>query len=426
MEAYQPIGFPFSTLDSTRHARRSRGRTIPSAGCYGRRDLWSDRTRQADPTCTTMAGTDRGGTPGMTLQELRKQIDAIDQELVQLLSRRARVSQQIGKLKGEQAGEGNEPRIYEPDREAQVFARVEAANEGPLSNDALRAIYREILSSSRALQRPLRVAYLGPIATFTYEAAKRHFGSSTVLISCPTISDVFLETQRQAVDYGVVPVENSSEGAVTYTLDRFMDTDLQVCAEISLRVSHFLLARRSLDQITKVYSHPQALAQCRGWLAQRLPRATQVETASTALAAQMVQDEQSAAISTEAASVVYGIPIVARHIEDNSTNVTRFLVIGRHMSAPTGHDRTAIVFAVHDRAGALRDALTWFADNDINLTRIESRPSRRRLWEYVFFVDLDGHPEDRPVRNALDGLARSCPFVRVLGAWPVSPVIGAE
>ncbi len=362
----------------------------------------------------------------MTLQELREQIDAIDHELVRLLCRRARVSQQIGRLKGERAGEGNEPRIYEPDREAQVYAQVEAANEGPLPNDALRAIYREILSASRALQRPLRVAYLGPIATFTYEAAKRHFGSSTVLVSCPTISDVFLETQRQAVDYGVVPVENSTEGAVTYTLDRFLDSDLQVCAEISLRVSHFLLAKGSLDQITRVYSHPQALAQCRSWLAQHLPHATLLETSSTAQAAQMVQDERSAAISTEASSAVYGLPIVARHIEDNPTNVTRFLVIGRHMSAPTGHDRTAVVFAVHDRAGALRDALTWFADNDINLTRIESRPSRRRLWEYVFFVDLDGHPDDDAVKNALDGLAQSCPFVRILGAWPVSPVIGAD
>lgn len=362
----------------------------------------------------------------MTLQELRDQIDAIDQELVQLLNRRARVSQQVGKQKREQAGEGAEPRIYQPDREAEVYSNVQAANEGPLPNDALRAIYREILSSSRALQQPLRVGYLGPVATFAYEAAKRHFGSSTVLVPCRTISDVFLETQRQAVDYGVVPVENSTEGAVTYTLDRFLDTDLQVCAEISLRVSHFLLAKGPLDRIAKVYSHPQALAQCRRWLTENLPRATTIETASTALAAQMVQDDESAAIATEAASDVYGLPIVARHIEDISTNVTRFLVIGPHMSEPTGRDRTALVFAVHDRAGALRDALTWFAENNINLTRIESRPSRRRLWEYVFFVDLDGHPNDEPVARALAGLGRSCPFVRVLGAWPVSSAIAAK
>jgi chorismate mutase/prephenate dehydratase len=361
----------------------------------------------------------------MTLKELRAEIDEIDRGLVHLLNRRARVSQQVGQLKREQAGAGNDPQVYQPDREAAVYAHVREVNEGPLGDDALQAIYREILSSSRALQRTLRVGYLGPVATFAYEAARRHFGSATVLVPCRTIPDVFADTQRQAVDYGVVPVENSTEGAVTYTLDQFLETDLKICAEIALPVSHNLLAKGKIEQITKVYSHPQALAQCRRWLAEWLPRATQIETASTALAAQMVSDTESAAISTEAASEIYGIPIVARGIEDFSTNVTRFLVIGRHMSEPSGHDRTAVVFAVHDRAGALRDALTWFAQNDINLTRIESRPSRRRLWEYVFFVDLDGHPTDERVARALQGLGESCPFVRVLGAWPVTQHVKA-
>ncbi|HVC33446.1 MAG TPA: prephenate dehydratase [Chloroflexota bacterium] len=358
----------------------------------------------------------------MTLEELRAEIDQADRDLVFLLNRRARISQQVGQIKREQAGVGREPHIYQPDREAQVYAQVDALNQGPLPNSALHAIYREILSSSRAVQRPLRVGYLGPVATFAYEAAKRHFGSEATVVPCRTIADVFVETEKRTVDYGVVPVENSTGGAVISTLDSFLETELQICAEILLPVSHNLLSRGKLDQITQVYSHPQALAQCRRWLAEWLPRATLVETASTALAAQMVQDEQSAAISTEAASEVYGLPLVARRIEDESTNVTRFLVIGPHRSEPTGHDRTALVFAVHDRVGALQDGLRWFAENAINLTRIESRPSRRRLWEYVFFVDLDGHPADDHVARAIEGLRQSCAFVRVLGTWPASRV----
>lgn len=356
----------------------------------------------------------------MTLQELRVQIDQVDRELVQLLNRRARISQTVGQTKREQAGPGNEPEVYQPDREARVYAHVDEVNEGPLPSSALHAIYREILSSSRALQRPLRIGYLGPVATFSYEAAKRHFGSSAVLVPCRTVSDVFVETQKRGVDYGVVPIENSIEGAVPNTLDRFLEADLQICAEIELPVTQNLLSKGTLDQITRVYSHPQALAQCRRWLSEWLPRATQLETASTALAAQTAQDVDTAAIAPEAASEAYGLPIVARRIEDVSTNITRFLVIGTHMSERTGQDRTAVVFAVKDRAGALQDALRWFANNQINLTRIESRPSRRRLWEYVFFVDLDGHPADEPVAGALEGLGQTCSFVRVLGAWPVT------
>lgn len=359
----------------------------------------------------------------MTLQELRIQIDEVDRELVRLLNRRARISQQVGQIKREQAGPGNEPHVYLPDREARVYGHVSEVNEGPLSTEALHAIYREILSSSRALQQPIRVGYLGPVATFSYEAAKRHFGSSAVLVPCRTVGDVFVETQKRGVDYGVVPFENSIEGAVTYTFDRFLETDLQICAEVELPVTQNLLSKGTLDQISRVYSHPQALAQCRRWLSEWLPKATQHETASTALAAQMAQDVDTAAIAPEAASEAYGLPIVARRIEDSSTNVTRFLVIGRHMSERSGQDRTAVVFAVQDRAGALQDALRWFAENEINLTRIDSRPSRRRIWEYVFFVDLDGHPTEPHVARALDGLSQSCSFVRILGAWPASRTV---
>lgn len=355
----------------------------------------------------------------MTLQELRAEIDQVDREIVALLNRRARLSLRIGQLKREQAGTLGSGAIYQPDREAQVYAQVAELNEGPLPTSALHGIYREILSSSRALQRPLRVGYLGPAATFSHEAATRHFGSATTYVPCRTIGDVFDEVEKQAVDYGVVPIENSIEGSVHSTLDRLLETDLQICAEIALPVHQNLLSRGTLEQITRVYSHPQAFAQCRRWLAEWLPRAEQIETTSTALAAQLAQDVDSAAIATETASEVYGLPIVARRIEDVATNVTRFLVIGWHRAERSGRDRTAIVFGIHDRTGALHEALRSFAENDVNLTRIESRPSRRRLWDYVFFVDLDGHPDDAPVAHALTRLERACTFLRVLGTWPV-------
>jgi chorismate mutase / prephenate dehydratase len=355
---------------------------------------------------------------GMGLDELRAEIDQIDRELVDLLDRRARVSERVGQVKRAQAEPDQAIEIYQPDREAQVLQRAVAQSKGPLSEAALRGIYREILSASRELQRRLRVGYLGPIATFAFEAATRQFGSSATLVPCRTIADVFLETQRRDVDYGVVPVENSTGGVVAHTLDQLLESDLQVCAQIQLPVSFTLASKGPLAGITRVYSHPQAFAQCRRWLAENLPGATQLETASTAAAAEMAQDPESAAIATEGAAELYGLPVLARRIEDVATNVTRFLVIGQHASGPTGRDQTAVVFGVNDRVGALQDALRSLAENGINLTRIESRPSRRRIWEYVFFVDLDGHPEDEAVARALVGLRASCSFVRVLGAWP--------
>jgi chorismate mutase/prephenate dehydratase len=340
--------------------------------------------------------------------------------LVELLNRRARISERVGDIKRQGGTEVALP-VYQPDREQQVYANVWAANEGPLSADALRAIYREILSSSRALQRPVRVGYLGPMATFTYEAALGHFGRSATLVPCRTIGDVFAETQRGTVDYGVVPIENSTGGVVATTLDLLIDGDLQICAQMELPVSHFLLSRGTLDQITTVYSHPQALAQCRRWLSEHLPRAAQVETASTAAAAELARDVTAAAISTESAAEVYDLPILVRHLEDSSTNVTRFFVVGHHPSGPTGHDRGSIVFGVQNRVGALQSALQALAENGVNLTRIESRPSRRRLWEYVFFIDVDGHPAEERVGRALEALSPACTFVRVLGSWPIPP-----
>lgn len=357
----------------------------------------------------------------MSLGELRAEIDRIDRQLVELLNERARVSERVGAFK-RQSADANATNatmdVYQPDREEQVYRNALAANEGPLSDQAIRAIYREILSSSRALQRPLRVGYLGPVATFTYEAARRHFGRSATLVPCQSIGDVFAETQRGAVDYGLVPIENSTGGVVATTLDYLLDGDLEICSQVEFPVRHFLLSHGSLDQIRTVYSHPQALAQCRRWLSENLPGATQVETASTAAAAERATDPADAAIATESAAELYRVPILARNIEDAATNVTRFYVVGRHRSGPTGQDRSAVVFGVQDRVGALQDALRSLADNGVNLSRIESRPSRRRLWEYVFFVDLDGHPSEDRIARALEGLARVCTFVRVLGSWP--------
>ena len=356
----------------------------------------------------------------MELDELRAEIDEVDWELVQLLNRRAKLSLRVGQVKRHGlAGESSAVDVYQPSREAIVLEQVAGANQGPLPDPSLRAIYREILSASRSLQQPVRVAFLGPTGTFAYEATVRHFGASTELVPCRTIADVFLETQRQAANFGVVPIENSTEGAVTPTHDRFLETDLLICAQIELPVTHNLVGTGRLDQISVVYSHPQALAQCRRWLAEHLPTATQVDTPSTAAAVQQIRNETTAAIATESAARLNGVPVLARHIEDVATNVTRFFVIGQHQAGRTGHDRTAATFAVENRAGALSDALKSLAENGINLTRIESRPSRRRLWEYVFFVELDGHPDDDNVAHALDDLGRCTSSVRVLGAWPL-------
>jgi chorismate mutase/prephenate dehydratase len=266
---------------------------------------------------------------------------------------------------------------------------------------------------------PLRVGYLGPPATFSYQAALEHFGQSAVLVPCRTIGDVFTETEQRAVDYGIVPVENSTEGAVPIAIDRFLDTNVLICAEVGLRISHFLMSTGTIDQINRVYSHPQGLAQCRRWLAEHLPDATQIETASTAGATRVAREPDAAAIAPEAASAIYDLPIIAPRIEDVTTNMTRFLVIGPQMSQRTGRDRTAIVFSVEDRAGALVDALNCFAKHGISLSRIESRPSRRRPWEYVFFVDLAGHPDDEVVSRSLNELRQMCEFVKILGSWPI-------
>jgi chorismate mutase/prephenate dehydratase len=366
------------------------------------------------------------GEPGepRDLRAIREEIDQIDRQLIALLNRRASASVAVARAKRTGTSAGPTTATYVPGREQDVLNNVLAANAGPLTEAHVRAIYSEILSSSRALQRPLRIAYLGPAGTFTFRAAESaarvRFGSFVDYVPGRTVEEVFLLTDRGEADYGVVPVENSTEGSVGQTLDMFIDSPLKICSEILLWITHHLVGHGPLESVRRIYSHPQALAQCRRWLTTNLPRAEAIESSSTSAAAQRAAAElDSAAIGTEEAAAQNGLQLLARGIQDQAHNATRFLLLGKQIPAPSGNDKTSILFSVRDRAGALHDVLASFASRSINLTRIESRPSRRQPWEYVFFVDLGGHPDDPPVAAALEELQGACTMVKVLGAWPV-------
>jgi chorismate mutase/prephenate dehydratase len=345
------------------------------------------------------------------LQDLRRKVDHLDGEIVRLLNERAELSLEIGKVKGP-------GQVYAPAREAEVYEHAQSASRGPLPPQAVKAIYNEILSSSRALQAPLHVAFLGPEATFSHQAALSHFGSSTTFLPMPSIPDVFKETEAGRANYGVVPIENSTEGAVTFSLDSFVDSELKACAEFRLEVHQAVMARVPLAEVKVVYSHPQAIAQCRGWLRMHLPDVPVVETTSTVGAAEQASRERhAAAIGPELAASAYKLEVLEPRAEDVAGNVTRFLVIGRQMGERTGRDRTGLLFSIKDRVGVLRDVLALFASAGVNLTKIESRPSKRRAWDYLFFVDLDAHPDDPSMREALEKLQELTVYVKVLGAW---------
>jgi chorismate mutase/prephenate dehydratase len=285
----------------------------------------------------------------------------------------------------------------------------------------LRAIYREIMSSALSLEKSMTVAYLGPEATFTHQAAIRRFGSSLHYSAQKTIADVFTDVSKNRADYGVVPVENSTEGVVTHTLDMFVDSDLKIVAQIVLPVQHCLISRWKRSQIKKLYSHPQSLGQCRGWVQTNLPRAEIIETSSNARSAEFASKEkESGAIAGVLAAEKYRVPIVEHDIQDNAANATRFLVLGRQCSPPTGNDRTSVMFSIMDRVGALYRALAPFRRFRINMTKIESRPSKRKAWEYFFFVDCDGHMNDKKVAKAIALLSEQCSYVKVLGSYPNS------
>jgi chorismate mutase/prephenate dehydratase len=349
------------------------------------------------------------------LDRLRKNIDKLDDEILALLNRRSEIVIEVGNIK-----RTNKSRFYKPDRERQILERLTSRNKGPFPNDALKAIYREILSASVSLEEPLKVSCLGPLGTFTHLAALRHFGSSSAFVPVDSIKKVFENVESGKAEYGVVPIENSNEGVVSYTLDMFMDSDLKVVAEIILNVSQNLISKQTdRAKIKKIYSHPQALAQCRGWLESNMPGVPTIEATSTAKAAALAAKEKdTAAISSELAARMYDLFVLEKNIEDSSNNVTRFLVISRDFPPKTGNDKTSIMFSIKDRPGSLYSILLPFKRAKINLTKIESRPSKRKAWEYIFFVDMEGHIEDKKVRKAIESLKEGCLYLKILGSYP--------
>ncbi|MGF1448030.1 MAG: prephenate dehydratase [Opitutales bacterium] len=352
------------------------------------------------------------------LAKLRTQIDAIDREIVARLQERVRLAAEVGHAKRLQGSP-----IFSPGREEEVFARIEAAAgaDSLLSTRALRAIWREIISAMIALEAEINVAYLGPEGTFTEQAALKHFGSSLTYEPMRTIADVFMAVERGEADYGVVPIENSTEGAVIHALDMLAETDLKIVAESYLPIEHCLLARGSLEHIAEVHSKDQALGQCRDWLRRHLPQARLVDCESTARAVQIAAERtEVAAIASELASEKQGVPILERGIQDRRDNVTRFFVIGEALSKRLGRDRdkTSLLLSLKDEVGALEKAVAAFSERGINLCKIESRPNRQRAWEYFFFIDIEGHWEDKDVQTAVADLNQRCLLVKWLGSYP--------
>ncbi len=356
---------------------------------------------------------DANGLAG--LERHRQAIDLLDRQLLDLLNQRAVYALEAARCKGA----GNLPE-FAPEREAQIMRGLLGANRGPLPDQAVRAIFTEVVSACRGLQRSLRVAYLGPQATFSHQAAMQHFGSACDFAPQVTIIDVFEEVERGHSQVGVVPVENSSEGGVSVTLDQFMTSPLKVCGEVYTQVSHMLLSQaESLDKVEKVYGHPQALNQCRRWLRRNLPGAPLQETSSTAAAARMVaEDPAAAAVGGELAASHYGVKVLARAIQDIPRNLTRFFVLGNQDCPPTGSDKTSLIFVAAHQPGALFRALSHFASRGINMTRIESRPVKGRVWEYAFFLDCEGHRENANVAEALEALKGDVDQIKILGSYP--------
>lgn len=352
----------------------------------------------------------------MGLDEWRTKIDEIDRQLLGLLNQRAELSLEIGRVK-RQSGEP----IHVPEREQGILDELVRLNPGPLPPAAIRSVWSEVLSASRSLQRPFRAAYLGPQGTYTHMAALRHFGSSAELLAVRSIPEVFEEVERGRADVGIVPIENSSEGVVNHTLDGLIDSELLISGEASLEIHHHLLSRAAdLGDVKRVFSHPQALGQCRAWLARHLPDAEIVEAGSTSIAAeQAALDAATAAVASELAGQLYRVPTLRERIEDYANNVTRFVVIGRRPAGRTGRDKTSILFSIQDEVGTLHRILEPFASARLSLTKIESRPTRRRPWEYVFFVDFQGHRDDPVAQGVLAAVRERCLFLKVLGSYPV-------
>ncbi|MFA5196174.1 MAG: prephenate dehydratase [Bacteroidales bacterium] len=352
----------------------------------------------------------------MQLEKVRKKIDNIDARIVKLLNERAYEVIEINKIKTE-----NKLSNYAAEREINILRRLKRIGQGPLALTDLENIFREVLSSCRSLNSVLRVAYLGPQGTFTHLAAIRNFGKKAQYISAESISDCFDKVDKLEADYAVVPVENSTEGVINYTLDMFVDSNLKICSEATLSISHYLAAASNiaLGKIKRVYSNPQVFPQCRIWLSRHLPGIEFIPTTSTAKAAIAVKkDKSGACIGNKILAEVYGLKTIAQAIEDSSSNLTRFLVIAKSDSAPSGRDKTSVLFSVKDRVGVLHDVLYGFKKYGINLTKIESRPSKKKPWEYYFFIDFEGHRNSAHVQKALTQLKQQCIFVKILGSYP--------
>ncbi|MBI5155038.1 prephenate dehydratase [Candidatus Poribacteria bacterium] len=349
------------------------------------------------------------------LDRFRQEIDEIDRELVNLLDRRARIALEVGRAK---AGEGRP--TYDPGRQRAVLERAHARSEGAFPREGLDHVLREVLSACLNLQKPLRVAYLGPAATFAHQAAIREFGSSVEFEAYDKIPEIFQAVHQNWADHGVVPVENSTGGMVHETLDCFLDYECRICHEILLPIHHSLLGNVAIESIRRIFSHPQTFAQCGTWLREHLPDAELVEMPSTVAGMQRAKEfDDAAAIGSDVAAEQYALRVIARGIEDNPDNTTRFLVIALNDTPACGENKTSLMFSVKDKPGALFNLLKPFAEEGINLSKIESRPTKRKAWEYVFFVDVVGHRTDEPVQRALARLEPNCHMLRVLGSYPL-------
>jgi chorismate mutase/prephenate dehydratase len=352
------------------------------------------------------------------LDQIRQDIDSVDEEIQRLLSRRAKLAQEVAEVK-QANGEGAV--FYRPEREADVLRKVMARNKGPLADEEMARLFREIMSACLALEQPLKVAFLGPEGTFTQAAALKHFGHSVHAVPMATIAEIFREVESGAANYGVVPVENSTEGVINHTLDMFMQSSLSICGEVDLRVHQHLMAGKdsSQDALTKIYSHQQSLAQCREWLDAHLPKVERIPVNSNADAARRAAKEKNtAAIAGEIAAEIYGLDILQANIEDNPDNTTRFLVIGAQETPPSDDDKTSLLVSTPNKPGALYHLLGAFAENEISMSRIESRPSRVANWEYVFFIDINGHQQDEKVDKCLKHLEAAANMFKVLGSYP--------
>ncbi len=351
------------------------------------------------------------------LTELRDRIDSLDKQILELINQRAQCAMEVARTK---MSEGEAGTFYRPDREAEVLRRIKALNPGPLSDDTAVRFFREIMSACLALEKPLEVAFLGPSGTFTQQAALKHFGHAVNVVPVVTINDIFDEVEKGHCQFGVVPVENSTEGVISHTLDRFMSSSLQICGEVEIRVHQNLMGKiHDLSEINEVFSHQQSLAQCQHWLNNHLPGVQCTAVSSNAEAARMAADTPGkAAIAGVVAAELYELNILFSNVEDDHNNTTRFIVIGQQVSAPTGNDKTSVVVSTGNKPGALHLILQPFAAYGIGLSRIESRPSKKQLWEYVFFIDIDGHSRDKGVADALESLQSSANMVKILGSYP--------